>query len=116
MSDPLLDTADLPPTPVRDRTILATQWREAPPALLTLGADLGHGAVRYKRRIGPVLLWRAGPPNKGHTRYMALHEDRLDEQYTFTLQPDGTGEGVGPDGVRHERFRTWKEALRDAPR
>ncbi len=108
-------TADLPPTPVRDGKILATQWREAPPSLLSLGADLGHDEVEYKRRIGPWLLWRAGPPSKGDSRYMALRADRLDEQYTFTLAPDGSGEGVGPGGVRYERFRTWKEALRDTP-
>jgi len=34
-------------------------------------------------------------------------------QFVFRLFPDGTGEGVGPDGERHLRFRTWKEALRD---
>ena len=32
----------------------------------------------------------------------------------FRLQPDGRGEGIGPDGVTHTRFRTWKESLRDA--
>ena len=27
---------------------------------------------------------------------------------------DGTAEGVGPSGTRHDRFRAWKEDLRDA--
>jgi hypothetical protein len=30
---------------------------------------------------------------------------------TFRLFPDGTGDGVGPSGQRHTRFRTWKEDL-----
>ena len=109
-----LSTEDLPDTPVRDRNIPASAWREAPAALLSLGADLGHDQVDYKRRIGPWLLWRAGPATKANARYMALRADRLDEQYTFTLLPDGSGEGVGPDGVAYSRFREWKESLRDA--
>jgi hypothetical protein len=110
-------TADLPPTPVRDRTIPATAWVEAPAALLALGDDLGvdgeRPVVAYKRRIGPWLLWRAGPPSKGDARYMALAADDGAVRYTFRLLPDGSGEGEGPDGVVHHRFRAWKEALRD---
>ena len=34
---------------------------------------------------------------------------------TFRLHPDGTGEGTGPSGAAHDRFRTWKEDLRDHP-
>ena len=109
-----MSTDDLPATPTRDRTIPASAWREAPPALLQLGADLGHAQADYKRRIGPWLLWRAGPATKGDARYMAVKADRLDEQYTFRLFEDGTGEGVGPDGVAHTSFRQWKESLRDA--
>jgi hypothetical protein len=30
------------------------------------------------------------------------------------LFPDGSGDGVGPSGERHGRFRSWKEDLRDA--
>jgi hypothetical protein len=45
---------------------------------------------------------------------MAVAHDDLDDRWTFRLYPDGRGEGTGPDGVVHERFRTWKEALRDA--
>ena len=58
-------TVDLPATPQRDRTIPATAWVEAPAELLALGRDLGHELVAYKRRIGPWLLWRAGPAAKG---------------------------------------------------
>jgi hypothetical protein len=32
---------------------------------------------------------------------------------TLRLFPDGTADGVGPSGERHERFRAWKEDLRD---
>lgn len=103
----------MPPTPQRDRTIPATAWVEAPPALLALGDDIGSPVVAYKRRIGPWLLWRAGPATKADARYMALAADDPTQQWTFRLHPDGTGSGDGPDGVRHARFRQWKEALRD---
>jgi hypothetical protein len=45
---------------------------------------------------------------------MALRADDLSDRWTFRLYPDGTGEGRGPDGVTHRRFRVWKEALRDS--
>jgi hypothetical protein len=106
-------TDDLPATPQRDRTIPATAWIEAPPDLLALGADLGHELVAYKRRIGPWLLWRAGPAAKGDARYAALAAADPAQRFTFRLHPDGAGEGEGPDGVVHHRFRAWKEALRD---
>ena len=51
---------------------------------------------------------------KADARYGAVAADDLDEVWTFRLFPDGTGEGLGPDGTTHERFRSWKEALRDA--
>ena len=105
-------TADLPPTPQRDRTIPATAWVEAPDEVRDLGADLGHAVVAYKRRIGRWLVWLAGPP-KGEARYMAVARDDLSDQWTYRAFEDGTGEGVGPDGVLHKRFRAWKEALRD---
>lgn len=107
-------TADLPATPQRDRTLPADLWVEAPDELRRLGADIGEPLVAYKRRIGRWLLWRAGPAAKGNARYMALAADALAERHTFRLHPDGSGEGMGPDGVRHTRFRAWKEALRDS--
>jgi hypothetical protein len=106
-------TTELPPTPQRDRTIPATAWIEAPPSLLDLGRDLGHELVAYKRRIGPWLLWRAGPASKGDARYAALAAADPRVGFTFRLHPTGDGEGLGPDGVMHRRFRAWKEALRD---
>jgi hypothetical protein len=102
-------TGDLPPTPQRDYRIPADGWLEAPPELLMLGADLGE-PVEYKRRIGKYLLWRAGPA-VGRARYLAISDD-LTSSYRFELH-GRTGEGLGPDAVVHERFRTWKEALRD---
>ena len=112
VTDPF-HTEDLPPTPQRDRTLPAHLWVEAPQELLDLGRDIGHDLVAYKRRIGKWLLFRAGPPKGGDARYMALAADDLGNRYTFRLFPDGTGEGAGPDGVVHSRFRLWKEALRD---
>ena len=106
-------TDELPATPQRDFLIPAPRWLEAPPALVSLGADLGVGLVAFKRRIGRYLLWRAGPAAGADARYMALDALDLSRRYTFRLFPDGSGEGAGPDGKVHTRFRTWKEALRD---
>lgn len=107
-------TSELPATPQRDFLIPAGRWVEAPSDLRELGADLGIDLVAYKRRIGRYLLWRAGPARGADARYMALAVDDLGERFEFRLYPDGSGEGVGPDGRRHARFRAWKEALRDA--
>jgi hypothetical protein len=116
VDDTPLHTDDLPPTPVRDRTIPASAWVEAPLPLLALGDDLpDRPHAGYKRRIGRWLLWRAGPAAKGDARYMAVDAGDLQTTFTFRLFPDGRGEGAGPSGQRHARFRTWKEDLRDSP-
>jgi len=108
-------TAELPPTPQREKAIPATAWIEAPEEVRSLGTDLGHGTALYIRRIGDWLLWRAGPASHGHARYLALAADDLSRRATYRLYPDGTGEGPGADGVVHQRFRAWKESLRDTP-
>lgn len=114
--DTPVDTDDLPPTPMRDRNIPATAWRQAPAELLELGADLPDAPVaEYKRRIGPWILWRAGPAKGGDARYWVGHVDDLTRTHTFRLHPDGSGAGDGPGGTAADRFRTWKEALRDHP-
>lgn len=113
--DTPVHTADLPPTPIRDRNIPATAWAEAPTSLLTLGDDLpGTPVAEYKRRIGPWILWRAGPASKGDARYWAAHRDDLERAYTLRLFPDGSADGTGPSGTVHDRFRAWKEDLRDS--
>jgi hypothetical protein len=109
-----LHTTELPPTPVRDRNIPATAWVEAPAELLHLGDDLGTAVATYKRRIGRWLLWRSGPASHADARYLALDADDLSAQWSFRLHADGTGEGDGPDGRRYDRFRSWKESLRDS--
>ena len=115
IDDTPVHTSDLPPTPIRDRNIPATAWIEAPDSLLTLGDDLPERPIAdYKRRIGPWLLWRAGPAKGADARYWAAHVDRLDEPVTLRLFPDGTASGTGPSGEHHTRFRAWKEDLRDA--
>ena len=107
-----IHTEDLPATPTRDRNIVATAWIEAPDELVHLGDDLpGAPAAAYKRRIGPWLLWRAGPASGGHARYWAADADDLTRQVTLRLLPDGSADGVGPSGARHTRFRSWKEDL-----
>lgn len=104
-------TADLPDTPQRSFRIPATGWHEAPERLLRLGDEISE-PVEYKRRIGGWLLWRAGPA-VGEARYLAIAPD-LSVMFEFALH-GRRGRGTGPDGRMHERFRTWKEALRDHP-
>ncbi len=106
-------TDELPPTPQRDFLIPVERWVEAPESVRRLGVDLAIDLVAYKRRIGRYLLWRAGPARRADARYAAVAADDLERTFTFRLFPDGTGEGAGPDGVTHTRFRTWKESLRD---
>lgn len=106
-------TAELPDTPQRTRNIPASAWVEAPASVLGAGEGLGQPATFYKRRIGRWLLWRAGPATKDDARYVAVDADDLDRSYAFRLFPDGSGEGVGPSGTTHTRFRSWKEDLRD---
>jgi hypothetical protein len=106
-------TADLPPTPIRDRNIPAEAWIEAPAELRHLGDDIGRPLITYKRRLGPWLLWRAGPASRADARYLAVDAGDLTRQFTFRLHPDGVGEGVGPSGERHARFRAWKQDLHD---
>jgi hypothetical protein len=90
---------------VRDRNIPATAWVEAPASLLTLGDDLPDRPVaEYKRRIGPWLLWRAGPATGGDARYLAIDADDLTVTRAFRLFPDGNGD----DGEGRTRFREWK--------
>src|SRR3954466_10960438 len=115
IDDTPVHTADLPPTPQRDRNIPARAWVEAPEELLHLGDDIGSPDIDYKRRIGPWLLWRAGPATGADARYVALRADDPTVHHEFRLFPDGDGTGAGPSGTTHTRFRTWKEDLRDHP-
>lgn len=106
-------TDDLPDTPQRDRAIDVSSWTEAPSTLHRLGDDIDAGPARFLRRIGPWLLWRAGPPRGAHARYWVADSRDLQRQLTFHLFPDGDGRGAGPTGEVHGRFRAWKEDLRD---
>ncbi|QXC61242.1 hypothetical protein KSP35_23530 [Aquihabitans sp. G128] len=113
-------TAELPDTPQRTRTIPATAWVEAPAELLALGERFGGpgdavagDTASFLRRIGPWLLWRAGPARGADASYWTARAADLSEAFTFLLFPDGSGDGVGPSGERHTRFRAWKEDLRD---
>lgn len=114
--DSPVDTDALPDLPQRDRNIPASAWRQAPTSLLALGAELpGAPEAFYKRRIGPWLLWRAGPATRARARYWAARAEDLETVLVFELDADGGGSGMGPSGTVHERFRTWKEDLRDHP-
>lgn len=118
-------TGALPATPTRDRRITAAAWIEAPDELLQLAdraaalqpADRRSAAgppavTSFLRRIGPWLLWRSGPA-RGPAIYWAGHVDDLARTHVFVLAADGTASGRGPSGGQHQRFRTWKEDLRD---
>jgi hypothetical protein len=105
VDDSPVHTADLPDTPTRDRSIVARAWVEAPAELLALDD------ARFLRRIGPWLLWRAGEA-RGPATYWTCLADDLAVQHTLDLHADGTASGEGPT-TSHERFRTWKEDLRD---
>jgi len=109
-----ISTAELPDTPTRDRNIVASAWREAPERLRHLGDDLaGRPEAEYKRRIGRFLLWRAGPA-VGDARYLAVAADDTTVQHEYRLHPEvdgANGEGRGPSGTIHHRFRGWKEDL-----
>jgi len=109
--DTPIHTVDLPATPTRDRNISVEAWIEAPESVRTSGEDIGGVRVAYKRRIGDWLLWRAGPAVKADARYIAVRADDLSVHHEFRLFPDGTGDGTGPSGARHARFRAWKEDL-----
>jgi hypothetical protein len=107
-TDDRYHTSELPDTPTRSFRIPATGWFEAPEFLVRAGDELDE-PVEYKRRIGRYLLWRAGPP-VGQAIYLAI--DRVDHDRVWTFRLNGKeGEGTGPDGSAHTRFRTWKESL-----
>lgn len=109
--DTPIHTGQLPATPTRDRNISVEAWVEAPAVVRDAGDDIGGVRVAYKRRIGPWLLWRAGPARRADARYVAVRADDLTDHHEFRLFPDGSGDGIGPSGVRHDRFRAWKQDL-----
>jgi hypothetical protein len=113
VDDSPVHTADLPDTPQRDRRIPARAWVEAPAELLALGDDVGGVEAGYIRRIHGWLLWRSGPATHADARYLAVAADAHDVQHGFRLFADGSGRGEGPSGTVHDRFRAWKEDLRD---
>ena len=116
VDDTPVHTEDLPDTPQRDRRIPARAWLESPAELLALGENFGGREAGYIRRISGWLLWRSGPPTGADTCYLAIAADALDLQHAFRLFPDGSGQGAGPSGTVHDRFRAWKEDLRDHAR
>ena len=105
--DTPIHTADLPPTPIRDRNIPATAWIEAPDSLLTLGDDLpGSPVAEYKRRIGPWILWRAGPAKHADARYWASTRPRA--RSTRCACSPTARRRAWARAAHHDRFRAWK--------
>ena len=106
-------TVDLPATPTRDRNIVASAWIEAPPALIASrcrpAGTAGGGLQAAHRTVAAVACRtrrRRRRPLLG-----GADETDLSQQHTFRLFPDGNGDGVAVSGVRHTRFRAWKEDL-----
>ncbi len=104
-------TDELPATPQRDFLISSQRWLEAPEYLHEVGHDFGVALVAYKRRIGPYLLWRAGPAVGADARYCAILASDSRVHFELRLSGDKRATGVGPGGVVHDRFRAWKQAL-----
>ena len=102
IDDRPVHTADLPDTPTRDRSIPATAWLEAPAELLALAQDLPapttDATARYLRRIGPWLLWRAGPAKGAAARYWVCLSRRPDR--AVHLRPVPRRHRVGPRSDR----------------
>ena len=102
--------------PQRDYLIPATRWVEAPAAL----RDARRRSRRRSRRVQapdpqlPAVAGGAGGARRRACTWRSTTRD-LERRFTYRLFPDGSGEGIGPDGAVHTRFRTWKEALRDDP-
>ena len=115
IDDTPVHTADLPPTPMRDRNIPATAWVEAPPSSWPLGDDLpGRPVATYKRRIGRWLLWRAGPATGADARYLvrSTPADDLGPTTTIPAFPGRPGDGIGPSGQSpRSGSGAWKERL-----
>ena len=76
---------------------------------------IGARAAARVIALAMVALSSAGAQDsvRADARYMAIDSRDPARRFTFRLFPDGSGEGTGPDGRVHTRFRTWKEALRD---
>ena len=114
IDDTPVHTADLPPTPIRDRNIPATAWVEAPADLLTLGDDLpGTPVADYKRRIGRGCC---GGPARHRRRRPLLGGPGVTTPPTpsrCACSPTARGDGRRPERHRPRRFRAWKEDLRD---
>ena len=115
--DTPVHTADLPATP--------DPRPQHPGDGVGRGARRAAGARRrparhrpiaeYKRRIGPWLLWRAGPATRRRCPLLGRPGRRPRRQVHVPAVPRrATGQGVGPSGATHTRFRAWKEDLRDS--
>ena len=54
-----------------------------------------------------------GPASGGDARYWAALAADTAHAFTLRLFADGRATGSGPSGTVHDRFRAWKEDLRD---
>ena len=104
--DTPIHTADLPPTPVRDRNIPASAWVEAPDELLAAGRrPARHAGRRLQAAHRPVAAVAGRPRRRGpRPRYWVARADDLTVTYTFRLYPDG-------DGVRRRPERRHAHPL-----
>ena len=108
-----IHTEDLPATPTRDRNIVASAWIEAPAELLTLGSPTCPTNRKASTSAGSV-IGCCGVPGRQPVATPATGPVApmiSTVQHTFRLYPDATGDGTGPSGQRHTKFRPWKEDL-----
>ena len=70
--------------------------------------------VAYKRRIGRYLLWRAGPGACAPMRATWRSPPTTSPSVDVPAHARRHRCRRGPTADVHARFRTWKEALRDA--
>ena len=71
-----------------------------------------------KKKLGEKIYKEFVEKNKSYIdnaseNWRAVSLDDEQAICTFRLFPDGTGNGRGGDGKKHENFRTWKISLKN---
>ena len=108
-----IHTEALPPTPIRDRNIVATAWIEAPEQLLTLGrrsAEPTGGRVQAAdRRLAAV----AGGSGRGRRRPLLGGPRRRSHRSNtrFGCSQTTPATALGPAGSGTRSSDPWKEDL-----
>ncbi len=115
--DTPVHTADLPATPLRDRAIPATAWVEAPAALLGPRRRPARPAGGQLQAAHRPLAAVAGRPRHQGRRPLLGGPRRRPHRRPHLHPPPRRHRrrAPAPPAQVHQRFRTWKEDLRDTP-